>query len=164
LNATGLFSLPPYGVRGERSSLSRSGWGVHDSQRLARSFDAQSGKLIGQTSISSNGIITDICARRATQDHKPSSFRKPCNGCPKSILPVSVMDSGLALSTRAGRKSNLINHSSKPDTRNLPELAFGDPLFHLKVTQFLINHPLEAKNLPHDFLASKRFSGSTSIR
>jgi hypothetical protein len=36
-------------------------------------------------------------------------------------------------------------------------------LMRLKVTQFLVNHSLEAKNLPYDFLASKHLGGSTSV-
>jgi hypothetical protein len=36
-------------------------------------------------------------------------------------------------------------------------------LMRLKVTQFLVNHSLEAKNLPYDFLASKHLGGSTRV-
>ena len=74
------------------------------------------------------------------------------SGAPKSADPQST----LAL---------LVGGDAQVVTRRgiLPEAALGNPLIRLKVTQFLVNHPLEAKNLAYDFLASKHFGGSTSV-
>src|SRR6202021_2451809 len=68
--------------------------------------------------------------------NKPS-FRKPCNGCPESIRPVVVMDSGPAPrgasrnDGREKRRATLFRTATLPSRRALP--AHHDLLVQLLI-------------------------------